>query len=264
MIMADQDPGRPPPENGGSEHLHSLLIASRLMPVFADFRAGRGSNVSEYNELKVSIDEAWRKSGDAVLADRTEEIENTLALLDSGKIRVAEKRGGKWEVNAWVQKAILLYFKIREIEPSEAGLLRFNDKIPVKTDLVSQGIRVVPPGTARYGSFLEPGCVLMPGYVNIGAYIGSGTMIDTWATVGTGAQIGRNVHVAGGVGIGGVLEPVQSTPVIIEDGAFIGSGVTIVSGIRIGKGARIGAGSVVISNVEENQTVFGNPAKPIE
>ncbi len=204
--------------------------------------------MSEHNELKASIDEAWGRSSGEDLTDKAEAIERALALLDSGRIRVAEKRDGKWEVNAWVQKAILLYFKIREIRPSEGGVLQFNDKIPVKTDLVNQGIRVVPPGTARYGSFLEPGCVLLPGYVNIGAYVASGTMIDTWATVGTGAQIGRNVHIAGGVGIGGVLEPVQSTPVIIEDGAFIGSRCIVVEGAVVEEGAVLGAGCIITAS----------------
>ena len=139
-------------------------------------------------------------------------VEEVIALLDRGELRVAEKIEREWRVNAWVKEAILLYFAMRPLEPMEAGGLSFYDKVPVKRDLAAQGIRVVPPGVARHGSFLEPGCVLMPGYVNIGAWVGAGTMVDTWATVGSCAQIGRNVHLSGGVGIGGVLEPPGATP----------------------------------------------------
>jgi len=204
--------------------------------------------VVKYGGLKTSIEEAWCQPAGADLTDWVTSIEEALALLDRGEIRVAEKSGGLWVVNDWVQKAILLYFRVRDMKPSEAGELRFRDKIPVKTDLASQEIRVVPPGTARYGSFLAPGCVLMPGYVNIGAYVGAGTMIDTWATVGTGAQIGSNVHIAGGAGIGGVLEPVQSRPVIIEDGVFVGSRCIVVEGAIIEEGAVLGAGCVITAS----------------
>jgi 2,3,4,5-tetrahydropyridine-2,6-dicarboxylate N-succinyltransferase len=191
------------------------------------------------------------------LADRIEEmwesgtlepgpVEETIALLDAGEIRVAEPNGGDWRVNEWVKKAILLYFRLRKVEPLDIGGLHFLDKIPVKSDYADRGVRVVPPGIARYGSFLSKGCVLMPGYVNIGAWVGPRTMVDTWATVGSCAQVGADVHLAGGVGIGGVLEPPQAVPVVIEDGAFIGSRAVIVEGVRIGAGAVI-APNVVLS-----------------
>ncbi len=172
----------------------------------------------------------------------------TVDLLDRGQVRVAEKAGGEWKVNAWVKEAILLYFALRPLEPMDAGDLRFFDKIPTKTDLQAQGIRVVPPGVVRYGSFLEPGCVVMPGYVNIGAYVGAGTMVDTWATVGSCAQVGVGVHLSGGVGIGGVLEPLQATPVVIEDGAFIGSRCIVVEGVVVEEEAVLGAGVVLTAS----------------
>jgi len=192
-------------------------------------------------ELKQRIEEMW-ESG-SLDADR---IEEAIALLDAGTIRVAEPADGGWLVNEWVKKAILLYFRVRKVEPMDIGGLHFLDKIPVKSDYADRGVRVVPPGVARYGSFLSEGCVLMPGYVNIGAWVGPRTMVDTWATVGSCAQVGADVHLAGGVGIGGVLEPPQAAPVIIEDGAFIGSRAVIVEGVRIGAGAVI-APNVVLS-----------------
>ncbi len=173
-------------------------------------------------------------------------IEETIGLLDAGVIRVAEPTDAGWRVNQWVKKAILLYFRLRKVEPMEVGGLHFLDKIPVKRDYAARGVRVVPPGVARYGAFLSEGVVLMPGYVNIGAWVGPRTMVDTWATVGSCAQIGADVHLAGGVGIGGVLEPPQAAPVIVEDGAFIGSRAVIVEGVRVGEGAVI-APNVVLS-----------------
>ncbi|HEU0078570.1 MAG TPA: 2,3,4,5-tetrahydropyridine-2,6-dicarboxylate N-succinyltransferase [Longimicrobiaceae bacterium] len=187
-------------------------------------------------------------------------VAETIDLLDRGQVRVAEKSGGAWRVNTWVKEAILLYFALRPLEPMEAGGLRFHDKIPVKTDLQAQGIRVVPPGVARYGSFLEPGAILMPGYVNIGAYVGAGTMVDTWATVGSCAQVGRDVHLAGGVGIGGVLEPPQATPTIIEDGAFIGSRCVVVEGVVVEEEAVLGAGVVLTAST---QVVDVTGAEPV-
>jgi 2,3,4,5-tetrahydropyridine-2,6-dicarboxylate N-succinyltransferase len=175
-------------------------------------------------------------------------VEETIALLDRGEVRVAERSGAEWVVNAWVKQAILLYFAMRPLEPIEAGGLHFFDKVPVKRDLEAQGIRVVPPGVARYGSFLEPGCVLMPGYVNIGAYVGAGTMVDTWATVGSCAQVGQGVHLSGGVGIGGVLEPPSASPVIIEDGAFIGSRCVVVEGVVVEREAVLGANVVLTAS----------------
>ena len=164
-------------------------------------------------------------------------IEQTIRLLDQGEVRVAEKRDGEWLVNEWTKKAILLYFRLRKVEPMEVGGLHFLDKIPVKADYAERGVRVVPPGVARYGSFMSDGVILMPGFVNIGAWVGPRTMVDTWATVGSGAQIGADVHLAGGAGIGGVLEQPQARPVIVEDGAFIGSRATIVEGVVVGEGA---------------------------
>ncbi len=173
-------------------------------------------------------------------------IEEALASLDRGDVRVAERRDGAWVVNEWAKKAILLYFRLRKVEPMEVGGLHFLDKIPVKADYAARGVRVVPPGVARYGSFLSEGVVLMPGFVNIGAWVGTRTMIDTWATVGSCAQIGADVHLSGGVGIGGVLEPPQARPVIVEDGAFIGSRAILVEGVVIGERAVI-APNVVLS-----------------
>ncbi len=170
---------------------------------------------------------------------------DTVAALDRGELRVAEKRDGEWSSNAWVMKAINLYFTVAKMETIEVGPFEYHDKIPTKKNLARAGIRVVPPGTVRYGAFVEPGVVVMPGYVNIGAYVGGGTMVDTWATVGSGAQIGRDVHLAGGVGIGGVLEPPGAMPVVIEDGAFIGSRCVVVEGVRVEEGAVLGANVVL-------------------
>jgi 2,3,4,5-tetrahydropyridine-2-carboxylate N-succinyltransferase len=173
-------------------------------------------------------------------------VEQAIRLVDEGEVRVAEKRDGDWHVNEWVKKAILLYFRVRKVEPLEIGGLHFLDKIPVKDDYAERGVRVVPPGVARYGSFLSSGVVLMPGFVNIGAWVGPRTMVDTWATVGSCAQIGADVHLAGGVGIGGVLEPPQARPVIVEDGAFVGSRAVVVEGVVVGEQAVI-APNVVLS-----------------
>ncbi|NNC28702.1 2,3,4,5-tetrahydropyridine-2,6-dicarboxylate N-succinyltransferase [Longimicrobium terrae] len=200
----------------------------------------------ERDELQQRISEAFTDRDRLKDGDTARAVEETIALLDRGEIRVAEKVDGAWRVNAWVKEAILLYFALRPLEPMDAGVLRFFDKIRTKTDLQAQGIRVVPPGVARYGSFLEPGCVVMPGYVNIGAYVGAGTMVDTWATVGSCAQIGKHVHLSGGVGIGGVLEPPSASPVIIEDGAFIGSRCIVVEGVVVEEEAVLGA-SVVLT-----------------
>ena len=169
-----------------------------------------------------------------------ERVEEVIAALDSGEVRVAEPVDGEWRVNEEVQHAILEYFRLRELEPREVGPFEYLDKIPLKHGYQQLGVRVVPPATARYGAFLSPGVVLMPSYVNIGAWIGPNTMVDTWATVGSGAQIGADVHLAGGVGIGGVLEPPGARPVIVEDGAFVGSRAAIVEGVIVGEQAVIG------------------------
>jgi 2,3,4,5-tetrahydropyridine-2,6-dicarboxylate N-succinyltransferase len=195
-------------------------------------------------ELAERIEELW-ESG----ALDAQTIEGALALLDSGEARVAEKRDGEWVVNEWAKKAILLYFRLRKVELMEVGALHFLDKIPVKSDHAERGVRVVPPGVARYGSFLSEGVVLMPGFVNIGAWVGERTMVDTWATVGSCAQIGSDVHLAGGVGIGGVLEPPQARPVIVEDGAFIGSRATIVEGVIVGERAVIAPQVVLAASI---------------
>jgi 2,3,4,5-tetrahydropyridine-2-carboxylate N-succinyltransferase len=168
-------------------------------------------------------------------------VEEVIDGLDRGEIRLAEKTDGEWVVHAWVQQAILLYFRLRQLETWEVGQFEYHDKIPLKHNYARLGVRIVPPAVARYGSFLEPGVIMMPSYVNIGAYVGSGSMVDTWATVGSGAQIGRNVHLAGGVGIGGVLEPPGARPVIVEDGAFIGSRCIVTEGTIVEEGAVLGA-----------------------
>ncbi len=175
---------------------------------------------------------------------------DAIAALDAGEIRVAEKIGGAWQTNAWVKEAILLYFSLAELKPTEAGPLAFHDKLPIKRNLDEAGVRVVPPGTVRYGAFLERGAIVMPGYVNIGARVGSGTMVDTWATVGSCAQVGRNVHLSGGVGLGGVLEPPGATPVIIEDGCFIGSRCIVVEGAIVEEEAVLGANVVITASTQ--------------
>jgi 2,3,4,5-tetrahydropyridine-2,6-dicarboxylate N-succinyltransferase len=170
-------------------------------------------------------------------------VHEAVALLDAGKIRVATQLGpGSWETHAWVKQAVLLYFGVTEMRRLQAGPIEFYDKIPLKRGLEAAGVRVVPPGTVRYGAFVESGAILMPGYINIGAYVGSGTMVDTWATVGSCAQIGKNCHLSGGVGIGGVLEPPGAQPVIVEDGCFIGSRAIIVEGVLVESEAVVGAG----------------------
>lgn len=175
-------------------------------------------------------------------------VHETIARLDRGEIRVAQRVDGEWRTNAWIKQAILLYFRLAQMETIELGPFEFYDKVPLKKNLAAQKIRVVPPGTARYGSFLEPGCVLMPGYVNIGAYVGAGSMVDTWATVGSCAQVGAGVHLSGGVGLGGVLEPPSANPVIVEDGAFVGSRCIVVEGCRVGEEAVLGANVVLTAS----------------
>jgi 2,3,4,5-tetrahydropyridine-2-carboxylate N-succinyltransferase len=169
-------------------------------------------------------------------------VQSVVEQLDKGQLRVASARGpGDWETHAWLKQAVLLYFGISEMVASDAGPLHFYDKIPVKSGLDRAQVRVVPPGTVRYGAFVEPGAIIMPGYVNIGAYVGAGTMVDTWATVGSCAQIGKRCHLSGGVGIGGVLEPPGAQPVIVEDDCFIGSRAIIVEGVLVEREAVIGA-----------------------
>ena len=178
-----------------------------------------------------------------------ERVEELIAELDRGEVRVAEPVDGDWRVNPEVQEAILEFFRLRQMEPQEVGPFEYHDKIPLKHDYERLGVRVVPPAVARYGSFLSPGVVMMPSYVNIGAWVGPRTMVDTWATVGSGAQIGADVHLAGGVGIGGVLEPPGARPVIVEDGAFVGSRAILTEGVRIGARAVIGPNVSLTSSV---------------
>ena len=199
--------------------------------------------------LESEINRLWDESG-----TDPEPVEEAIRLLDAGELRVAEPRDGDWIVHEWVKKAVLLYFRVRAMEPQEVGPFAYLDKVPLKRNYRELGVRVVPPATARYGSFLSRDVILMPSYVNIGAWVGPRTMVDTWATVGSCAQIGADVHLAGGVGIGGVLEPLQARPVIVEDGAFIGSRCIVTEGVRIGAGAVLApnvslAGSVPIIDV---------------
>lgn len=195
--------------------------------------------------LKEIIEKVWNDRALLQNIDYQNAVNKVIALLDVGEIRVASKESGKWLVNEWIKKAVILYFPIRKMETIEVGPFEFHDKIPLKKNYAELGVRVVPHAIARYGSFLEKGVILMPGYVNIGAYVGAGTMVDTWATVGSCAQIGQNVHLSGGVGIGGVLEPVQAAPVIIEDECFIGSRCIVVEGVRIEREAVLGANVVL-------------------
>jgi 2,3,4,5-tetrahydropyridine-2-carboxylate N-succinyltransferase len=185
------------------------------------------------NQLQQIIENAWNDRNLLQEEATLKAINDVITLLDTGKLRVAEPTTDGWKVNDWVKKAVILYFPTQKMETIEVGPFEFYDKIPLKRNYAELGVRVVPHAIARHGAFLEKGVVMMPSYVNIGAYVGSGTMVDTWATVGSCAQIGKNVHLSGGVGIGGVLEPVQAAPVIIEDNCFIGSRCIVVEGVRV-------------------------------
>jgi 2,3,4,5-tetrahydropyridine-2-carboxylate N-succinyltransferase len=194
--------------------------------------------------VKESIEALWENPVD----DGLPLVERALAALDEGEIRVAEKGPDGWIVNEWVKKAILLAFRLRKVEPIDVGPFEYTDKMPLKHDYARRGVRVVPPAAARYGSFLSEGVVLMPSSVNVGAWVGPRTMVDTWATVGSCAQIGADVHLSGGVGIGGVLEPPQARPVIVEDGAFVGSRCVVVEGVLVGERAVLGANVVLTAS----------------
>jgi 2,3,4,5-tetrahydropyridine-2-carboxylate N-succinyltransferase len=195
--------------------------------------------------IREIIEAAWNNR-ELLKEDTTiNTIRKVVDLLDKGELRVAEPTAAGWQVNEWVKKAVVLYFPIQKMETLEAGIFEYHDKIPLKRNFAERGIRVVPNAVARHGAFIASGTILMPSYVNIGAYVDEGTMVDTWATVGSCAQIGKNVHLSGGVGIGGVLEPLQAAPVIIEDGAFIGSRCIVVEGVRIEKEAVLGANVVL-------------------
>jgi 2,3,4,5-tetrahydropyridine-2,6-dicarboxylate N-succinyltransferase len=195
--------------------------------------------------LKDEIEKAWEDRAHVGTSNYGKSIDSVIELLNSGELRVAEPLLGGWHVNEWIKKAVLLYFSISKNEEVNIGDFHFYDKIQMKKDFKKLGVRVVPPGVARYGAFLGNGVILMPSYVNIGAYVDEGTMVDTWATVGSCAQIGKRVHLSGGVGIGGVLEPIQASPVIIEDDCFIGSRAIIVEGVVVEKEAVIGAGVIL-------------------
>jgi len=175
-------------------------------------------------------------------------VEQAIAALDAGELRIAEKLAAGWTTHAWLKQAVLLYFRLRGLETTTVGPFEFHDKVPLKRNLAAAGVRVVPHGICRYGAHLEKGVVMMPSYVNIGAYVGSGTMVDTWATVGSCAQVGRNVHLSGGVGLGGVLEPPQAQPVVIEDGCFIGSRAIVVEGVLVEQEAVLGAGVILTAS----------------
>lgn len=212
-------------------------------------------------ELREIIENAW--SDRSLLQDAATQaaIRSVIESLDKGAIRVAEPVSGGWQVNEWIKKAVILYFPIQQMETMEVGIFEFHDKIPLKRNYKALGVRVVPHAIARHGAFLSKGVIMMPSYVNIGAYVDEGTMVDTWATVGSCAQIGKHVHLSGGVGIGGVLEPVQAAPVIIEDNAFVGSRCIVVEGIRVGKEAVLGA-NVVLTGSSKIIDVTGK--EPVE
>lgn len=210
--------------------------------------------MSEIN-LPVAVEKLYDevqkgKKIDDLEATEIAAIEQTIAQLDQGALRVCEQVGTEWKTNQWVKKAILLYFRLKKMHIIQAGDLQFYDKIPLKTWSPEMGVRVVPAALARYGAFIEPGAILMPSYVNIGARVGSGTMVDTWATVGSCAQIGKNVHLSGGVGVGGVLEPVQANPVIVEDNCFLGSRAIVVEGVHLEKGVVLGAGVTITASTK--------------
>lgn len=212
-------------------------------------------------DLQKTIEAAWADRK-LLKSDETQAaIKEVLDGLDTGKLRVAEPAGETWQVNEWLKKAVLLYFPSRENETMTAGPMEFYDKIPLKQNYEKLGIRVVPHAVARYGSYVAPGCILMPSYVNIGAYVDEGTMVDTWATVGSCAQIGKRVHLSGGVGIGGVLEPLQAAPVIVEDNCFIGSRSIIVEGVRIGSEAVLGANVVITASTKIIDVTSGEELK---
>jgi len=212
-------------------------------------------------DLEKIISSAWEDRD--LLRDETvqEAIREVIDLLDKGTLRVAEKKGHDWEVHEWIKKAVILYFPIQKMELTESGPFQFYDKIPVKSGYRKMGVRVVPQAIARYGSYIAKGVVMMPSYINIGAYVDSGTLVDTWATVGSCAQIGKQVHLSGGVGIGGVLEPVQAAPVIIEDHCFIGSRCILVEGVRIEKEAVLGANVVLTAST---RILDVSSAEPVE
>jgi 2,3,4,5-tetrahydropyridine-2-carboxylate N-succinyltransferase len=212
-------------------------------------------------EIISIIENAWNERALLKHNETAEAIRLVVKMLDEGMVRIAEPVGDNWFVNEWIKKAVILFFPLQEMQTIEMGEFEFYDKIPLKRGFKELGVRVVPLALARYGSYLSPGVILMPSYVNIGAWVGRGTMVDTWATVGSCAQIGSHVHLSGGVGIGGVLEPVQASPVIIEDHCFIGSRCIIVEGVRVGKEAVIGAG---VTLTQSTKIIDVSATEPVE
>lgn len=201
-------------------------------------------------ELRQTIEKAWDNR--ELLKDKNTQnaIRKVIDLLDAGELRCAEPTENGWQINEWVKKGVVLYFPIQKMETFEVGIFEYHDKIPLKKGYKEKGIRVVPHAVARHGSYISAGTILMPSYINIGAYVDEGTMVDTWATVGSCAQIGKNVHLSGGVGIGGVLEPLQAAPVIIEDNVFVGSRCIVVEGVRVEKEAVLGANVVLTASTK--------------
>ena len=201
-------------------------------------------------EFRSIIEAAWEDRS-LLKTDKTQQtIRSVIELVDSGQLRCAEPSSSGWVINEWVKKAVVLYFPIQQMETHEVGIFEFHDKMPLKRGYAEKGIRVVPHAVARHGAYIAPGTILMPSYVNIGAYVDTGTMVDTWATVGSCAQIGKNVHLSGGVGIGGVLEPLQAAPVVIEDDVFVGSRCIVVEGIRVEREAVLGANVVLTASTK--------------
>lgn len=217
--------------------------------------------IENMKNLQSIIEKAWDDRSLLAKNETREAIRAVVSLLDKGEIRIAEKFDGQWVVNEWLKKAVIMFFPINDMEVSKSGIFEYYDKIPLKGGFEQVGVRVVPPATVRYGAFINKGAVLMPSYINIGAYVDSGTMVDTWATVGSCAQIGKNVHLSGGVGIGGVLEPVQAAPVIIEDNCFIGSRCIVVEGVRIEEEAVLGANTVI---TQSTKIIDVTGSEPIE
>ncbi|MBK9479625.1 MAG: 2,3,4,5-tetrahydropyridine-2,6-dicarboxylate N-succinyltransferase [Bacteroidetes bacterium] len=207
------------------------------------------------------IEAAWNNRELLKEKETQQCIREVIDLLDKGKMRVAEPNSDGWIVNEWIKKAVILYFPIQKMETIELGIFEFHDKMKLKTNYQQAGVRVVPPAVARYGAHLASGVIMMPSYVNIGAYVDSGTMVDTWATVGSCAQIGKDVHLSGGVGIGGVLEPVQAAPVIIEDGCFIGSRCIVVEGVHVEKEAVLGANVVLTMSTKIIDVTGSSPVE---
>ena len=217
--------------------------------------------IHKMNDLRLIVEQAWEKREMLQEQEVQQAIREVIDQLDKGNIRIAQQTGMDWIVNEWIKKAVILYFPIQKMETTSLGPFEFHDKIPLKKGYEALGVRVVPHAVARYGSYIAKGVIMMPSYVNIGAYVDSGTMVDTWATVGSCAQVGKNVHLSGGVGLGGVLEPVQAAPVIIEDNCFLGSRCIVVEGVRIGKEAVLGANVVLTGSTKIIDVSDGEPVE---